>query len=88
MSYCHKLSYPQLHLVKLTKVDKTPNTTPHTVPITPPTIPSNPIICNIMSKRPFSDTEKAHFRRIQNNMVAYNIYDEIDDTQLLTADLN
>ena len=45
--------------VKLTKVDKTPNTTLHTVLITPPNSPSNPIIHSIMSKRPVSDTEKA-----------------------------
>ena len=50
--------------VKLTKVDKTPNTTLHTVPITPPNTPSKPIICNILSKRPLSDTEKVNVKRI------------------------
>ena len=74
--------------VKLTKVDKTPNTTLHTVPITPPNTPLRPIIHNIMSKRPFSDNEKANFKRIRKDMVTYNFHDEIDDTQLLTADLN
>ena len=50
--------------VKLTKVDKTPNTTLHTVPITPPNTPSKPFIHNILSKRPLSDTEKANVKRI------------------------
>ena len=35
--------------VKLTKVDKTPNTILNTMPITPPNTPSKPIICNILS---------------------------------------
>ena len=74
--------------VKLTKVDKTPNTTLHTVPITPPNTPSKPIICNIMSKRPLSDSEKANVKRIQKDVVTYNFHDEIDDSQLLTAALN
>ena len=74
--------------MKLTKVDKTPNTTLHAVPITPPNTPSKPIIHNIMSKRPFSDTEQAHFKRIRKDVVTYNFHDEIDDAQLLTADLN
>ena len=74
--------------VKLTKVDKTPNMTLHTVPITPPNTPSKPIIHNIMSKRPFSDTEQANFKRIRKQVVTYNFHDEIDDAQLLTADLN
>ena len=74
--------------VKLTKVDKTPNTTLCTVPITPPNTPSKPIIHNILSKRPFSDTEKANVKRIQKDVVTYNFHDEIDDTQLLTADVN
>ena len=48
--------------VKLTKVDKTPNTTLNTVPITPPNTPSKPLICNILNKRPLSDTEKANVK--------------------------
>ena len=52
----------------------------HTVPITPPNTPSKPIICNIMHKRPFSDTEKANVKRIRKDVVTYNFYDEIDDT--------
>ena len=53
--------------VKLTKLDKTPNTTLHTAAITSPNTPSKPIIHNILSKRPFcddSDTEKAKVKRI------------------------
>ena len=50
--------------VKLTKVDQTPNTTLNTVPITPPNTPSKPIIRNILSKRPLSDTEKANVKGI------------------------
>ena len=74
--------------MKLTKVDKTPNMTLHTVPITPPNTPSKLIIHNIMSKRPFNDPEQANFNRIRNQVVTYTFHDEIDDAQLLTADLN
>ena len=45
--------------VKLTKVDKALNTTLHTVPITPSNTPSKLIICNILSKRPLSDTSES-----------------------------
>ena len=55
--------------VKLTKVDKTPNTTLYTVSNTPPNTPSKPIIHSIMSKRPFSDTEQANFKRIRKKVV-------------------
>ena len=65
--------------MKLTKVDKTRNMTLYTVPITPPNIPSKPIIHNIMSKRPFSDTEKVNFKRIRKDVVTYNFHDEIDN---------
>ena len=41
-----------------------------------------------MSKRPFSNTEKANFKTIKKDMVTYNFHDEIDDGQLLSADLN
>ena len=74
--------------VKLTKVDKTPNTALKTVPITPPNTPSKPIIHNILSKRPLSDTEKANVKRIWKDVVTYNFHDEIDDGQLPTAALN
>ena len=74
--------------VKSTKVDKTPNTTLYTTPITPPNTPSTPIIHNILTKRPLSDTEKAYVKRIQKDVVVFNFHDEIDDSQLLTAELN
>ena len=73
--------------VKITKVDKTPNTTLYTTPITPPNIPSKPVICNILSKRPLSDTEKANMKRIWKDIVTFNFHDEIDNSQLLTAEL-
>ena len=41
-----------------------------------------------MNKRPVSDTEKANIKRIKKDVGTYNFYDEIDDTQFLTADLN
>ena len=72
----------------MTKVDKTPNMMLHTVPITPPNTPSKPIIHNMMSKRPVSNTDKANFKRIRKDVITYNFHDEIDDTQLHTADLN
>ena len=53
--------------VTITKVDKTPNTTLYTTPVTP----SKPVICNILSKRPSSDTEKANMKRIQKDVVTY-----------------
>ena len=74
--------------MKLTKVNKTPIVTIHTVPITPPNTPSKPIIHNLMSKRPFSDTEQANCKRIRKQVATYNFHDEIDDAQLLTAALN
>ena len=74
--------------VKITKFDHTPNTTLYTTPVTPPSIPSKPVICNILTTRPLSDTEKANMKRIQKNVVSYNFHDEIDDSQLLTAELN
>ena len=74
--------------VKITKVDKTPNTTLYTTPVTPPSTPSKPVICNILTKRPLSDTEKVNMMRIWKNVVTYKFHDEIDDSQLLTAELN
>ena len=41
-----------------------------------------------MSKRLFSDTEKANVKRIWKHVVTYNFYDEIDNSQLLTDALN
>ena len=74
--------------MKITKFDKTPNTTLYTAPVTPPSTPSKPVICSILNKRPLSDTEKANMKRIWKNVVIYNFHDEIDDSQLLTAELN
>ena len=69
--------------VKITKFDRTPNTTLYTTPVTPPTTPSKPVICNIQTKRPVSDAEKANMKKIWKNVVIYNFHDEIDDSQLL-----
>ena len=74
--------------VKITKFDKTPNTTLYTTPMTPPSTPSKPVICNIQTKRPLSDAEKANMKKIWENVVIYNFHDVIDDSQLLTAELN
>ena len=45
--------------VKITKFDKTPNTTLYTTPVTPPSTPSKPVICNTQTKRPLTDTEES-----------------------------
>ena len=74
--------------VKLTKVDKTPKPTIYTTPVTPPNTPSKTVICNILSKRPLRDTEKANMMRIWKDVVTFNFHDEIDDSQLLAAELN
>ena len=74
--------------VKITRVDKSPNTTLYTTPVTPPNTPSKPVINNILSKRPLSDTEKANMKRIWKDIVTYNFYDDIDNNQFLTAELN
>ena len=95
--YLEKTKYQLLPLVviptiasnvQLTKVDKTPNTTLNTAPITPPNTPSKPILCNILSKKPLSYTEKLNVKRIQKDVVTFNFHDEIDDSQLLAAALN
>ena len=64
--------------VKLTKFDKTPNATLYTTPVTPPSTPSKPL----------SDAKKGNMKKIWKNVVIYNFHDEIDDSQLLTAELN
>ena len=69
------------------KFDKTPNATLYTTPVTPPNTPSKLVICSILTERPLSDTEKANVKKIWKN-VMYSFYDEIDDSQLLTAELN
>ena len=65
-----------------------PKPTLYTTPVTPPNTPSKPIICNILSKRPVSDTEKANMKRIRKDVVTFNFHDEIDDSQLLASELN
>ena len=74
--------------MKIPKFDKTPNTTLYTTPVTPPSTPSKPVIHNILSIRPLSDTEKANMKRIWKDLVIYNFHDEIDNCQLLTAEIN
>ena len=54
--------------------------------MTQPSTPSKPVIGNIQTKRPLTDTEKANMKRIWKNVVIYNIHDEIDDSPLLTAE--
>ena len=74
--------------VRITKVDKTPDTTLYTNSVTPANTPSKPIMHNILSKRPLSDTEKANIKRIWKDVVTFNFHDEIDDSQLLASELN
>ena len=73
--------------MKITKVDKTPKPTQYTTPVTPPNTPSKPILHNILSKRPVSDTEKANMKRIQKDVHTFKFHNEIDDSQLLTSEL-
>ena len=74
--------------MKFTKLDKTPNTTVHTIPITPPHTPSKPTLQQIINKRPVSNTQQAHFKRIRKDTFLYNFNEEINDAQLLSADCN
>ena len=74
--------------MKIIKVYKTPNTTLYTTPVTPPNTPPKLVICNLLSKRPLSDTEKANMKRIWKDVVTFNFHDGVDDSQLLTAELN
>ena len=74
--------------VKITTVDKTPKPTLYTTPVTLPNTPSKPIIQHILSKRPLTDTEKGNMPKIQNDVVIYDFHDEIDDSKLLTSELN
>ena len=74
--------------MKFTKLDKTPNTTVHTIPITPPNTPSKPTLQQIINKRPVSNTQQAHFKRIRKDTFLYKFNEEIDDAQLLSADCN
>ena len=56
--------------------------------VTPPNTPSKLIIQHILSKRPLSDTEKGNMPKIQKDVVIYDFHDEIDESQLLTSELN
>ena len=46
--------------VKITKFDKTPNTTLYTTPVTPPSTPSKPVICNMQNIIDWCPHEDAH----------------------------
>ena len=74
--------------VKITAVDKTPKPTLYTTPVTLLNIPSKPIIQHIPSKRPLTDTEKGNMPKIWKDVVIYDFHDEIDDSRLLTSELN
>ena len=50
--------------VKITKFDKTTNTTSYTTLMMPPSPPSKPVICHIQTKRPLSGAEKANMKKI------------------------
>ena len=67
---------------------QTPKPTLYTTPVTPPNTPSKPVIHNILTKRPLSDTEKGNMKKIQKDVVIYNFHDKIDDSQLLASELN
>ena len=73
---------------KFTKPDKTQNATIHTIPITPPNTPSKATVQQFINKRPVSNNQQAHVKRIRQDTFLYNINEEIDDAQLLTADCN
>ena len=70
------------------KFEKTQNTTMHTIPIIPPNTPSKATLQQIINKRPVSYNQQAHVKRIRKDTFLYNLNEEIDDAQLLTADCN
>ena len=74
--------------MEFTKLDKTANTTVHTIPITPPNTPSKTKLQHIINKRPVSNTQQGHFKRIRKETFLYNFNDEIDYAQLLSVDCN
>ena len=73
--------------VNFTKVDETPITALYTTPVTPPNPPSKPVIHNILIKIHLSNTEKAKMKKIQKDVVTFNFNDEIDDSDLLKAEV-
>ena len=74
--------------VNFTKVDETPNTTLYTTLVTAPNTQSKPVIHNIITERPLSNTEKANMKKIQKDVVNFIFNDEIDDSDLLKAEVN
>ena len=74
--------------MKFIKIDKTQNTTIHTLPITLPNTPSKATLQQIINKRPVSNNQQAHVKRIRKDTFLYNFNEEIVDAQLLTADCN
>ena len=74
--------------VKITKFDKTQKSTLYTTPVTPPSTPSKPVVCNILTKRPLSETEKANMKGVWKNVFMFNFHNEIGASQLLTAELH
>ena len=55
--------------MKVTTVDKTPKPTLYTTPVSLPNTPSKPIIQQILSKRPLTDTEKGNMPKIWKDVV-------------------
>ena len=51
-------------------------------------MPSKPIIQHILSKTVLTDPEKGDMPKIQKDVVIYDFHDEIDDSKLLTSELN
>ena len=65
------------------KPHNSPSTIQHTIPITPPTTQSKATQPNIITKTPFSTTQRSKFPRIRKQEVIYNFHNEIDDAELL-----
>ena len=71
--------------MKFTKHDKTPNTTVHTIPITSPNTPSKPTLQQIINKRPVSNTQQAHFKRMRKDAFLYN-FNELTKSTPITPE--
>ena len=76
------------HDMKFTKLDKNQNTSLHTTPITPPNTPSKETLQKTINKRPLTNTQQPHCKRMIKDTFLYNFNEEIDDTTLLNADCN
>ena len=59
-----------------------------TKPQTQQYTPSKATLQQIINKRPVSNTQQAHFKRIRKDTFLYNFNEEMDDDQLLSADCN